>query len=234
MHGVRIPFRPGLHDAHGAMSPAFLALLQEAAQPTAWCLDIGCGEGRVALTLAPLVRWVVGIDLRRGEIKSARERAEQEGLSNAQFLLVDAELASYRDLAPTGWFQLISSKLWLTEAIIKRAAEALSADGRFVATCFEMSQWRETGLGVGGAYSEKRLRRVLAAAGLEPVELAVETRTVEFESVEQLHEYLPGGRIERWRADGRWRNIEDHFAAGERGLTDSRIVFSARRAGGEE
>lgn len=232
MHGGRIPFRTGLRDTHDAMSPAFMALLQEASKPTAWCLDIGCGEGRVALTLAPLVRWVVGIDLRRGKIKSARERAEQEGMSNAQFLLVDAEQTSYRDLAPTGWFQLISSKLWLTEAIIRRAAEALSVDGRFVATCFETSQWRETGLGVGGAYSEKRLRRVLAAAGLEPVELAVETRTMEFESIEQLHEYLPSRQIERWRADGRWRNIEDNFDAGERGLTDSRIVFSARRADG--
>src|SRR5438094_8259287 len=48
-------------------------------------LDLGCGDGRLALGVAPYARSVVGIDPDAELIVSARSRAKQLGLENTRF-----------------------------------------------------------------------------------------------------------------------------------------------------
>jgi len=48
-------------------------------------LDLGCGDGRLALGVAPYARSVVGIDPDAELIASARSRAKGSGLANARF-----------------------------------------------------------------------------------------------------------------------------------------------------
>ena len=48
-------------------------------------LDLGCGDGRLALGVAPYARSVVGIDPDSELIASARSRAKQSGLHNVRF-----------------------------------------------------------------------------------------------------------------------------------------------------
>ncbi|NEX94271.1 cyclopropane-fatty-acyl-phospholipid synthase family protein [Caulobacter sp. 17J65-9] len=63
-------------------------------QPGMRVLDIGCGWGGLALTLAELGAEVVGVTLSQEQLAIARERAEERGLSNR----VRFELCDYRDV----------------------------------------------------------------------------------------------------------------------------------------
>ena len=48
-------------------------------------LDLGCGDGRLALGVAPYSKTVVGIDPDAELIDSARKRARESGYSHARF-----------------------------------------------------------------------------------------------------------------------------------------------------
>ncbi len=48
-------------------------------------LDLGCGDGRLALGVAPFAKDVVGIDPDAELIESARSRARDAGLGNVRF-----------------------------------------------------------------------------------------------------------------------------------------------------
>ena len=52
-------------------------------------LDLGCGRGRHALNLARRGYQVTGIDLSEQAIKTAKEKAERDGLDNVRFLVRD-------------------------------------------------------------------------------------------------------------------------------------------------
>ena len=221
-------FRRGLRDRHEEPLPDFLRLLRAAAQPTSWCLDVGTGAGRIAFLLAPLVRWILGVDKLSRRVEKALEKAVDEEVTNVQFLVADAASIVWEDLSPTGRFDLVSSNLCLNDTIIRQAAGALAENGSLVATCFEAKHWRETGLTIDSAYTEEQLRGVLGLCGLVPKDLLVRTEIVVFESFGQLTDYyLPRRLIDKWRDDGRLERLEAAFRSGKRTLTDSRIVFSA-------
>lgn len=48
-------------------------------------LDLGCGTGAIALALAPDAKRVVGRDISEGMMERAREKADQQGLTNVEF-----------------------------------------------------------------------------------------------------------------------------------------------------
>ncbi len=48
-------------------------------------LDLGCGTGAIALALAPDAKRVVGRDISEGMMERAREKAEDRGITNAEF-----------------------------------------------------------------------------------------------------------------------------------------------------
>ena len=48
-------------------------------------IDVGCGDGRMALGCAPYASEVVGIDPDPDAIRSARAKARELGIANAQF-----------------------------------------------------------------------------------------------------------------------------------------------------
>lgn len=48
-------------------------------------LDLGCGDGRLALGAAPYAKSVVGLDIEADLIESARRRAREAGLRNVRF-----------------------------------------------------------------------------------------------------------------------------------------------------
>lgn len=234
MRDKRIAFRCGLRDRHEELLPEFIRLLKAAAKPTSWCLDVGTGDGRVAFFLAPLVRWVLGVDRIRERIERAREIAAAMEIKNVQFIVADAEALNYSDLSPLGKFNLTASNLCLSDEIIAQASKALSHDGWFVATCFENKHWRETGFSIDSSYSEAELKRVLKANSLEPDNLIVRTKVIEFKSLDQVkHHYLPIRLTDRWQDNERWKNLEKNFRSGVRTLTDSRIVFNAKFIEGE-
>jgi SAM-dependent methyltransferase len=223
-----IPYRPGIRDEHEELLQDFVRLLHEAADKDFWCLDIGTGTGRIAFELAPKVRWVLGVDKNARLIEAARRRAQNEGITNVQFIMGNLESLSFEDLAPTGVFQLVATNLYLTDEVLCRLPAAMEAGSRLVGTCFDTNQWRETGHVMDYSYTEDRLQVLLRANGFSARYLETHSRIVQFENIDQVaEEYLPARLVHLWHEDGRWTRLEKEFAAGRRTLTESKLVFSA-------
>jgi ubiquinone/menaquinone biosynthesis C-methylase UbiE len=60
-------------------------------------LDLGCGDGRLALGAAPYAKEVVGIDTDRDAIASARTRARKGGFRNVRFQAAAGQSLPFAD-----------------------------------------------------------------------------------------------------------------------------------------
>ena len=90
------------------MTRAIVAAAQ--VQPGMRVLDIACGAGEPAISIAQLLAGsgdVVGIDISPSPLKIAAERATQRGLSNVTFQQADAHLLPFAD----NRFDRITSRL---------------------------------------------------------------------------------------------------------------------------
>jgi ubiquinone/menaquinone biosynthesis C-methylase UbiE len=60
-------------------------------------LDLGCGDGRLALGVAGMARTVDGLDPDPDAIAAARKRARDEGVANVTFAVGAAQSLPYAD-----------------------------------------------------------------------------------------------------------------------------------------
>jgi ubiquinone/menaquinone biosynthesis C-methylase UbiE len=60
-------------------------------------LDLGCGDGRLALGVAPYAKTVDGLDPDDAGIATARKRASDDGVRNARFAVGAGQRLPYRD-----------------------------------------------------------------------------------------------------------------------------------------
>jgi SAM-dependent methyltransferase len=83
-------------------SPHLAAMLVEALglDGTGRLLDVGCGPGVVAVTLAPYFAEVVGLDPEPGMLAEGKRQADAAGRSNLRWVEGLAEQVSELDLAP--------------------------------------------------------------------------------------------------------------------------------------
>jgi ubiquinone/menaquinone biosynthesis C-methylase UbiE len=92
-------------------------------------LEYGCGPGSMAFHLVKLAKNVVGIDISEVAIEQAKARAENEGLTNASFFVMDAENLDFFNEA----FDLICGSAILHHLNLDRAlaeiARTLKSDG---------------------------------------------------------------------------------------------------------
>ena len=101
-------------------------------------LDIGCGTGRHAIELAKRGYSVTGIDLSESQLKRAKEKAEEEGMT------IDFQRHDARDLPFEGEFDLAimlcegGFSLMETDEmnfdILKNATKALRTNGKLIFT----------------------------------------------------------------------------------------------------
>ena len=78
-------------------------------QPHQAVLDIGCGCGVTTLAAARTARSALGVDISNPLIAVARERARQQSVSNAEFLVADAQIHEF----PAAGFDLVISQFGL-------------------------------------------------------------------------------------------------------------------------
>jgi ubiquinone/menaquinone biosynthesis C-methylase UbiE len=210
--------------AVSGLSPRFLDLFAAESLGDRRLLDVGCGWGRVALTLAPDCAAVVGLDREPSLIAEARERAARAGLTHAEFHVADVEKEEYHAWRP----DLVTAHLCASDAIMERAARALPRGGFLAIVAFHVHQWKETGKVSRFAYDEGRMRGSLERTGLRVERLEVEQEVQRFGSVEEALAAAVGLE-ERWRADGRWLSYIDYLEKGGRTLTRSHLIAKARR-----
>lgn len=206
------------------VSARFLDLLAAEQLDRSRVLDLGCGAGRIALALAPVARWVVGLDREPTLIAEARQRAEAAGLGNVEFHEADVESLPYDPWRP----DLVTAHLCASDAIVERAAKALPSGGALAMVAFHVDQWKETGRVSRFAYDEARMRSVLEASGLAVLALEVEREVKRFGSVEEGLAAAVGLQ-DRWKADGRWFRYIAFLEGGGRTLTRSHLIVKARR-----
>jgi ubiquinone/menaquinone biosynthesis C-methylase UbiE len=60
-------------------------------------LDLGCGDGRLALGVAQYAKWVVGIDPDSEAIAAAKRNARRAGVRNVRFAAGAAQRLPYPD-----------------------------------------------------------------------------------------------------------------------------------------
>lgn len=89
--GYSYPWRSRLDAWHG--EDAYLELVQQHLRPDADVLDVACGHGEMALTIAPHVRSVLGYDRTAPWVDLARRAAGERGLTNATFVRHDSSPA---------------------------------------------------------------------------------------------------------------------------------------------
>ena len=190
-------------------------------------LDVGTGSGRIALAVAPLCRFVVGVDRESDVIEEARRRAAALGIANVELVVADADVVDYRALVSEAP-RLVTAHLFMSDALVERGARVLPSGGALAVVCFHVDQWRETGRPSRFAYDEDRMRRVLESHGFVPEHLDVEREVREFASVEEA---LAGaiGLQEKWKSDGRWFRYIKFLEDGGRTLTRSHLIVKARR-----
>ena len=213
------------------VSPQFWSLVCAEPLAEANVLDVGTGSGRMALALAPHARRVLGIDRDAAALAEARQRAGAGGLTNVEFLELDAEtLSNYLELVPD-WNRpdLIVAHLCVSDRIVENASRSLDAGHALAFVAFHADQWKETGRRSRFAYDEDHARRLLAERGFVVEYLSVERDVQEFASVEEALAAAIG-LAERWRADGRWFRYVKFLEDGGRTLTRAHLHVKARKA----
>jgi SAM-dependent methyltransferase len=213
-------------DLHGGLTEDFKRLALDAAKPGHVALDLGCGEGRVALFLAPHVKKVVGLDKDARSIEAAKQRARSIGLANLEFHAADAEKEPLAKWAPGG-ADLVVANLFLSKALVEHARDGLRAGGSFVFTGFGPRQWQEA-RGSPFAHSEEDVKGWLDGAHLKVEFLAVEDTRVRFHELAEVRGYLGEATVQKWLGDGRWDALVASFQKAKV-LTESRITGRAVR-----
>jgi len=59
--------------------------------------------------------------------------------------------------------------------------------------------------------------------------IGVDTIVAEFEHLREVELFLRDETVRRWVEDGRWEELSDSFARGEKQLTQSYLIVKARR-----
>jgi ubiquinone/menaquinone biosynthesis C-methylase UbiE len=114
---------------------ASLPVLLEMAQPilSDRVLDVATGTGNTALTIAPFVSSVIGLDMAVKMLEQAKKRALEEGFANADFLEGSAEALPFSDSS----FSLVVSRhaphhFRDVPKFLSEVARVLEPGGRFV------------------------------------------------------------------------------------------------------
>ena len=95
--------------------------------------------------------------------------------------------------------------------------------------CHHADHWRETGRGSRGAFSEEAMGDLLDENHFTVEFMGVETNVVTFDALREVEVYLRDRVVRKWVEDGRWNELSDAFARGERRLTEAYLVVKARR-----
>lgn len=204
----------------------FRELLQRETFHRADVFDVGTGPGTIAFLVAPRARSVLGVDRNEHALWKAREYAAIKGIRHVDFALGDVESTSWHVWHPEP-FDVVTTNLCMSEAVVFRATRALRPGGRLLFCCHEAENWVETGERSSYAFAPEEMQDLLETEGFGVTFLGVDREVVEFDGIEQVERFLRADLVRKWVSDGRWEGLRDTFDRGRRTLTLSFLVGRA-------
>jgi SAM-dependent methyltransferase len=106
--------------------------------PAERVLDVGCGTGTTTLAAAAGAREALGVDIAKPMIIRARDRAREQGVTNARFEVADAQTAPFE----AEFYNVVISRFGVMffedpVAAFANLRTALRPDGRIVFVCWQ-------------------------------------------------------------------------------------------------
>lgn len=143
---------PGLRGAHAYLLPALLRLCRDL-PPHARVLDVGCGNGSLALELTKLGMTVVGIDLAERGVRIARESCPA---GRFEVLAADKNIIDKLGEKP---FDLVYSAevvehLYDPRSFMGGCYAATKPQGKFICTTPYHGYWKNLALSLAGAWDK--------------------------------------------------------------------------------
>ncbi|HEX9340592.1 MAG TPA: class I SAM-dependent methyltransferase [Thermoplasmata archaeon] len=194
-------------------------------------LDLGTGQGRLAFVAAAGGARVVGVDLDRAKLLHARAYAGIRDVRNAEFVWGDVEKTPYAEFVH-GPIDAVTSNLCMSPPIVWHASRALRPGGLFIFCCHHGDHWKETRRGSRWAFYEDTMTDLLEENRLTVEFMGVDTAVATFEVLREVELFLRDATVRQWVEDGRWEELADSFARGEKQLTLSFLIGKARRIPG--
>lgn len=194
-------------------------------------LDIGTGEGRLAFVAASVGARVIGVDLDRTKLMHARAYAGLRDIRNTEFIWGDVEKTPYHEFShhPIG---AVISNLCMSPEIVWHASRAMRPGGKFIFCAHHGDHWKETRRGSRWAFYEDTMTDLLKENRFAVQFMGVDTTVAEFEEFREVELFLRNATVRRWVEDGRWQELSDSFAHGEKHLTLAYLIAKATRIAG--
>ncbi len=222
-----VPWREAAKDAD-ALRPMLLDRFRHEDLRGRTVLDVGTGEGRLAFVAAAAGARVVGVDLDRVKLMHARAYAGIRDIRNAEFVLGDVEKTPYHAFVRDP-IDAVISNLCMSPEIVWHASHSMGPGGRFIFSCHHGDHWKETRRGSRWAFYEDTMTDLLAENRFEVEFMGADTTVAMFDELREVELFLRDATVRRWVEDGRWEELSDSFARGERHLTLSYLIVKARR-----
>jgi 2-polyprenyl-3-methyl-5-hydroxy-6-metoxy-1,4-benzoquinol methylase len=141
--------KPGLRGCHAYVLPCVLSICRDL--PPSRILDVGCGNGSVALELAKRGHSVVGIDLAESGVRVARESCPQ-----GRFELLPADKNILKNLGEEPFDLVYSGEvvehLYDPRSFMAGCYTATKPRGRFICTAPYHGYWKNLAISLAGGW----------------------------------------------------------------------------------
>jgi ubiquinone/menaquinone biosynthesis C-methylase UbiE len=218
-------------ERHALVHPALLRWIAAESPQTMRVLDVGCGNGRLTLAVAPLAAEVIGLDRDGAALVLGRQRTAMANLANVRFLEADVEDLPYSALLDADSIGMVVANLCMSQAIIARAHAVLPLGGCLIFAALHSAQWQETGRASRFAYGAYELRQFLERNGWRCEAMEMDREVLHLQQVADLEHYFMMSPLrQRWQQDGRWEHLVRYIAQGGDWLTTrSQVLVKARK-----
>lgn len=222
-----LPWREAAKDSY-ELRPMLLDQFRHEDFRGTRALDVGTGEGRLAFVAANLGARMIGVDIDRTALMHARSYAGLRDIRHADFIWGDVEKSPYSEFS-TEPFDYVISNLCMSPSIVWRSSRHLKSGGKMIFCCHHGDHWRETRRGSRWSFYEDTMTDLLTENQLEVEFMGVDTTVALFDELREVELFMRDQVVRKWVEDGRWEELSDAFARGEKQLTMSYLIVKARR-----
>ena len=162
---------------------AFTDLIKKNVDKGSVVLDLGCGGGRLTISLNRFVKKIIGIDFSKELVCSARRNAKRK---NIEYAAMDGEKLDF----PANSFDVIVShavlnkRMCRAEYALKSAYRILKPKGRIIIKMIYHTWGKE--FKFSGGYDSKEIKGILKSIGFKNIDVKVQRQKCKAKKAEDV------------------------------------------------